>query len=132
MAAFSTSTKRALPPGIVVIAVLMVLFGLAEVITSFTHSFFGLSTSQTVLSTLLGAALGICYLVGGLVLFVGRRWAAVLAISLLSVNVAGRIVMVLGGLYPLDSFRQAFGIIVGTLLAAFFAVYIALKRRSFR
>ena len=109
----------------------MVLFGLAEVATSFTHSFFGLSTSQSVLSTVLGALLGLCYLASGLVLFTGRKWAATVAVLLLCIDIVGRIAMVLTGLYPLDSFRQTFGIVVGTLLAASFAVYIALKRESF-
>ena len=63
--------RRRLPRAMLLISALMVLFGLAEVVTSFTHSFFGLSTSQTMLSTVIGAALGICYLASGLLLFTG-------------------------------------------------------------
>ncbi len=117
--------------GILVIAVLTIVFGLAEVVTSFTHSFFGLSTSETILSTLIGALLGCCYLSSGLLLFTGCKWAADLAVILLCIDVAGRIAMVLLGLYPLAPFRQAFGIIAGTLLAAFFAGYVAVRRNSF-
>src|SRR5512142_2791058 len=108
------SVEHERPRAMLIIAALMVLFGIAEVVTSFTHSFFGLSTSETVLSTVIGATLGICYLASGLLLLTGRKWAALLAIILLCIDVAGRVAMVLTGLYPLGSFRQAFGIIVGT------------------
>jgi hypothetical protein len=114
------------------VAILMILFGLAEVVTAFTHSFFGLTTSQAVLSTVIGAALGGCYFVGGLLLLTGRRWAATLAIVLLCIDVLGRFAMVLTGLYPLDSSRQTFGIVAGTAIAALFAIYVATQRNSFR
>jgi hypothetical protein len=37
---------KEIPFGIAVVAMLMILFGLAEVVTGFTHDFFGISTSQ--------------------------------------------------------------------------------------
>jgi hypothetical protein len=46
--------------------------------------------------------------------------------------VLGRIAMVVFHLYPLDTFRQTFGIVAGTAIAVFFAVYIASKLRFFR
>lgn len=125
------SEQKALPRGIIVVAVLMIVFGLAELVTSFTHSFFGLTTSEALLSSVLGALLGACYMTAGMLLFWRKRWAATLAIVLLCVDVVGRIAMVLAGLYPLGSFRQAFAIVVGTALAAFFAIYIAVRRKSF-
>ncbi len=132
MAASSSSRLTQIPRSLLVIAVLMVLFGLAEIVTSFTHSFFGLTTSQVLFSTVLGVILGACYLASGLLLFTGSRWAATVAIFLLCVDVIGRIAMVLTGLYPLGSFRQGFAIVVGTALAACFAAYIAVRRKSFR
>ncbi len=121
-----------IPRSLLVIAVLMVVFGLAEIVTSFTHSFFGLTTSQALFSTVLGIVLGACYLASGLLLFTGSRRAAAVAIFLLCVDVIGRVAMVATGLYPLGSFRQGFAIVVGTALAACFAAYIALRWKVFR
>ena len=111
---------------------LMILFGLAEIVTGLRHSFFGLITSQGNISTILGIALGVFYFISGLILLTHRRWAAALAIVLLCADVIGRIVMVLTGLYPVNSFQQTFAIVVGTLIAAFFAVYIRLSWKYFR
>ncbi len=125
-----TQSRR--PRGITVIALLMILFGLAEVATGFSHTFAGLVTSEGDVATAVGAALGGCYFIGGVLLLIGRRWAAALAIGLLCLDVLGRIAMVLTGLYPLDSFRQTFAIVVGTALAALFAVYVGWRWRYFR
>jgi len=116
---------------IAIIAGLMIVFGLAEVITSFTHQFFGLTTSQQAFSTLIGAAIGISYFASGLLVLTRRKWAASLAIVLLIADALGRIAMVLTNLYPIDSARQTFAIIMGTAIVIFFAIYIWLKRKSF-
>jgi len=123
---------KTFPTSILIVAGLMIVFGLAEVITGFTHQFFGLTTARISLSTYLGVALGLFYFAGGLLLLMKTRWAAVIAIFLLCGDVLGRIAMVVFRLYPVDSFRQTFGIVVGTALAAFFAVYISLRLKSFR
>jgi hypothetical protein len=120
------------PVGIAIVAVLMILFGLAEVVTGFRHEFFGLTTAQVEISTYLGVSIGLFYFIGGLLILTKRKWAAVIAIVLLCADVIGRIFMVVAGLYPLNSFRQTFSIIVGTAIAAFFAVYIGLKLKFFR
>ncbi len=118
--------------GTIIVAVLMIIFGLAEVLTGLTHEFFGLVTSQAALSTVIGVVLGLCYFVGGLLILTRRKWAATTAIILLGVDVVGRIVMVVTGLYPVDSFRQTFAIIAGTAIAAFFAIYIGVKLKYFK
>ena len=118
--------------GITIVASLMILCGLAEVVTSFTHNFFGLTTSRTANSTYAGAMIGSCYFIGGLLLLSGRKWAAALAIVLLIADVLGRMFMVLTGLYPVNSALQIVGMVVGTSLAAFFAVYTGLKWNTFR
>jgi hypothetical protein len=110
----------------------MVLFGLAEVATGFTHNFIGLVTSQARFATYLGVALGVCYFTAGLLIMLSRKkWAAVLAIVLLCADVIGRIAMILTGLYPVNSFLQTFAIVIGTSLAAFFAIYIGWKLKFF-
>jgi hypothetical protein len=119
------------PLGIIIVAVLMILFGLAEVVTGFRHEFFGLTTAQVKISTYVGVSIGLFYFIGGLLILTRKKWAAVIAIILLCADVIGRIYMIVAGLYPLNSFRQTFSIIVGTLIAAFFAVYIGLKLEFF-
>lgn len=110
----------------------MILFGLAEVVTGFTHNFFGITTSAEALFTYSGVALGAFYAIAGAVILTMRRWAAVLAIILLIADVVGRITLTVTGLYPTDSFKNTFAIIDGTVIAAFFTIYIGLKMRSFR
>ncbi len=120
------------PIGIVVVANLMILFGLAEVATGFTHNFIGiLSTTTASLSTILGVMLGVFYFIGGLLLLTMRRGAALTAIILLCGDVLGRVAMIVTGLYPADSFKQSFAILVGTAIAIFFAFYILLKIKVF-
>ena len=126
------NTGQIFPLSIIIVAVLMIIFGLAEVVTGFTHQFFGLTTAQTSIATYLGVALGLFYFVGGILILTKKRWAAIIAIVLLCGDVLGRIAMVIFGLYPVNSFRQNFGIFVGTAIAAFFVIYIGLKLKSFR
>jgi hypothetical protein len=110
----------------------MILFGGAEVITGFTHKFFDISTAIGVPSTFLASGIGTLYAVAGLLVVTMRRWAALLALACLVVVVAGRIALVVTGLFPLDSFEQTFAITVGTGIAASFAIYIGCKWRAFR
>ena len=117
--------------GIIIVALLMIAFGLAEVYTGLTHRFFNLSTAKVATSAYAGAAIGILYAMAGLLILSMRRWAAALAILLLITDIIGRIAMVLTGLYPVDSFKQILAMILGTLIVAIFAVYIRLKWSSF-
>jgi hypothetical protein len=110
----------------------MILFGLAEIVTSFRHEFFGLTTSQAVVSTIIGAVIGLLYFVSGLLVLTKRRRAAIAAIILLVADVVGRITMALSGLYPLNSGMQTLSIIAGTLIVIFFAIYINLRLRYFQ
>jgi small-conductance mechanosensitive channel len=120
------------PLGIVIVAILMILFGLAEVVTSFTHNFFGISTSSISLFTYSAAAIGLFYVIAGLLSLTMKKWAAMLAIVFLIADIVGRIALVAAGLYPLNSTEQIFAIIVGTVIAVIFAIYIGLKLKSFR
>jgi hypothetical protein len=120
------------PLGISIVSLLMILFGLAEVVTSFTHNFFGISTSSVSLFTYSAASIGLFYVVAGLLVITMKKWAAALAIVLLIADMIGRISLVAAGLYPLNSTEQVFAIIVGTIIAVIFAIYIGLKWKSFR
>ena len=120
------------PWGIMLVAVLTIFFGLAEVATGLTHNFLGLiSTTQADLATYGAALVGALYAIGGLLLLTMKKWAAKLAMTCLILVILGRIVLVLTGLYPLTSFLQDISIIIGTALAIIFAIYIGLKWKSF-
>jgi hypothetical protein len=119
------------PVGIKISSVFMILFGLAEVVTSFRHEFFGLTTSQVTISTIIGATIGTFYFASGLLVLTKKRKLAILAIVLLIADAVGRIAMVLTGLYPVGFGLQTFAIITGTSIVVFFAIYIGLKLKYF-
>jgi hypothetical protein len=124
--------SKTLPRGIKIAAVLMIIFGLAEVVTSFEHEFFGLTTSQATISTMIGATIGTFYFVSGFLVLTRKRQLAIVAIVLLIVDAIGRISMVLTGLYPIGFGLQTFAIITGTSIVIFFAIYIGLKLKYFK
>jgi len=110
---------------------LMIVFGLAEVFTAFSHSFLGLATSATALSTALGASLGVLYLAAGILALTMRRRALQASVAVLVLVVLGRIAMVALGLYPLPSSKQVISILAGTAIAAAFAAYLIYRRESY-
>ena len=119
--------------GITIVAVLMIIFGLAEVATGFTHNFLGLvSTAEADASTYGAVIVGGFYAIGGLLVLIMKKWAAKLAEACLILVVLGRVALVITGLYPLNSLLQTTAIIIGTALAIYFAIYIGLKWRYFR
>jgi hypothetical protein len=107
------------PLGIKISSVFMIFFGLAEVVTGFGHEFFGLTTSQATISTIIGTF----YFLSGLLVLTGKRKWAILAIVLLIADAVGGIATVLSGLYPVGSGLQTFAIITGTSIEVFFAIY---------
>lgn len=109
----------------------MIIFGLAEIVTGFIHSFLGLVTSQGNTSTYIGVTLGACYFVGGLLLLTKRKWAAVVVIVLLVIDIIGRIGMIIMGLYPVNTLFQITGITIGTSIAIFFAFYVGQNFKYF-
>jgi hypothetical protein len=109
----------------------MILFGVAEVMTSFTGNFLGVfSTSPSSASTYVGAAAGSCYVAGGLFTLTMKKWGAALGIVFIGAEIAGRVYLVMSGLYPFNG-ADAGGIIAGTAIAVVFAVYIALRWNKF-
>jgi hypothetical protein len=120
------------PLDIIVIAALMIIFGLSEIVTGFTHNFFDLHTAVGATSAYTGAAIGAIYAAAGFLTLTMSLRAAVLAIALLVVVVAGRIAMVLSGLYPVETFKQTAAIAVGTSIATGFAIYIRIRKSAFR
>ena len=109
----------------------MLAFGLAEVVTGLTHTFFGISTSRSTASACAGVTIGALYALAGLLILPMKRRAAALATVLLIADIVGRVAMVATGLYPLDSWKQTFAMTLGTSIVATFAIYIRLKWSSF-
>jgi len=120
------------PRQITIAALLMIIFGFAEIVTSFTHNFLGLHTVQGTASTYVGAGIGAFYAGAGLLILTAKWRAAGLAIVLLIMVVVGRILMVMMGLYPVSTLRQAIAMILGTSIAAGLAIFITLQRSAFR
>lgn len=110
----------------------MIIFGIAEIGTSYSHSFFGISTSQSVLFTVTGTAIGAFYFIAGLLTLTMKKLGATLAIILLVADIIGRIMLVITGLYPINSFENTVGIVAGTVIAGVFAIYIGMKWKSFK
>ncbi len=115
-----------------VVASLMIVFGFAEIVTGFTHNFFGLHTAEGAVSTYVGAGLGALYAAVGFVVLSMKRSAAIVAVLFLVMIIAGRISMVATGLYSLNSLRQIAAMILGTTIAAGFAIFIVLRKSAFR
>jgi hypothetical protein len=120
------------PAGITIIGALTIVFGAIEVFTAFRHEFAGIVTSDKSVFTWAGAAIGTLYIASGLLILSKRKWAAAIAILLLGFDIMGRIALVITGLYPADTFKQAFAIAAGTAIAAIFAIYIGWKWNTFR
>lgn len=125
-------SSQARPRGIIIIACLMILFGLAEVVTAFTHNFFGITTTSVIIFTYSSVAIGMCYVAAGFLILTMKKWAAALAIVLLGVDIVGRVALTVTGLYPTNSLENTFAIIAGTVIVALFAISIGWKWKSFR
>jgi len=124
--------NRSRPLGIIVAAAFTVFAGLAEVVTGFTHTFFGITTSSVTIFTYSAAVIGLFYLAAGLLILTMKKWAAAIALVLLGADIIGRLVLVVTGLYPTYSLKHTLSVIAGTVLVALVALYIGWKWKSFR
>lgn len=121
---------------IALIAILMILLGIAELVTGLTHHFLGIFTAADVSSTYLAFIIGVLYIVSGLLVLTIKKQSAMLAMICLAIVVVVRIAMALTGLYltVLSSnhlFRTA-AILIDTAIAVIFTIYIWLKLNDFR
>ena len=119
------------PLGIVIVSMLMILFGVVEIATGFSHNFVGISTSTSLTFTIVGATIGAFYSIAGILTLTMKRWAVLCAIVLLVADVIGRFALVATGLFPLNSTENIAGIMGGTGIAIIFVVYLWLKLSAF-
>ncbi|HYB38499.1 MAG TPA: hypothetical protein VEF72_24115 [Mycobacterium sp.] len=116
---------------LIVVAGFTILAGLAEVVTGFSHTFFGITTSAVALFTVAATGIGLSYLASGVLMLTMKKWAATAALALLSIDIVGRILLAVTGLYPTDTAKNTFSLIAGTLVVALVALYVGWKRKSF-
>jgi hypothetical protein len=117
--------------GIATIAILMILFGLAEIVTGFTHNFFGVSTSRGAFSAYANAGIGALYAFAGILIISMKKRYVAIALACLALDVAGRIALVVTGLFPINTFRQTGAMVAGTTIVILFAAYIGSKWKQF-
>jgi hypothetical protein len=110
----------------------MILFGVAEMFTGlFLGHRIGVSEANNTVFAYEGPAIGALYVIGGFLLLAGKKWAAGLAEVCLAADVVGRVQLILTGVYPFVGLA-AVAVVIGTVLAICFGIYIGLKWRSFR
>jgi hypothetical protein len=119
------------PWDLIVVAGFTILAGLAEIVTGFSHTFFGITTSTVALFTVAATGIGLLYLVSGVLMLTMKKWAATVALVLLGIDIVGRILLALTGLYPTDTAKNTFSLIAGTLIVALVALYIGWRWKSF-
>ena len=117
------------PIGITIVSLLMIIFGVGKIATSFTYYPFEISTAQIIMFTYSAVVIGALYVLAGLLILSMRKWAAILAIALLSGDVVWRLALVVTEHYTLG---QIISILIGTGTAAVFAIYIGLRWSVFR
>ena len=118
------------PWDLIVVAGFAILAGVAEVVTGFSHTFFGITTSGVALFTVAATGIGLSYVASGVLMLTMKKWAATVALILLSIDIVGRILLAVTGLYPTDTAKSTFSLIAGTLIVAFVALYVGWKRKS--
>ena len=114
-----------------VVAGFAILAGFAEVVTGISHNFFGITTSGVAVLTVAATGIGLSYLASGALMLTMKRWAATVALVLLGIDILGRILLAVTGLYPTDTAKNRFSFIAGTLIVALVALYVGWKRRYF-
>ena len=116
----------------VIAASLVILFGLAEIITGITGNFLNVvSATPTSTYVWVSILIGSFYSAAGLLILTMKKWAAELAIVLLVADIVGRFAMVETGLFPFTGI-DAVSIVAGTAIAAIFAIYIWMKINLFQ
>lgn len=118
-------------PVLIIVAALMVTCGIAEVITGFRQIFFSVRTTPIAMAAYLGAALGVLYILAGILVLTTKKSAATLALSLVAAVILGLVAMVVTDLLPTDTVSQLFAIVLGMSIACAFIVVVALKWDAF-
>ncbi len=117
---------------IYVIAILMIVFGIGEIITVIKYNPSFLTTKNLNISALLALTLGCIYLIGGLFILPQRKWASKITISLITQNIILRIVMLITDQYPTGRLIEIIGYVMGIVIAIFFLSYLIVRFKRFQ
>lgn len=122
-----TAPRR--PNGVLIVAVIVIVFGLGEVWVGWSGNYLGILSTRMATS-MATAVVGLFYILGGVALLVTRRmWGTILSLVFISAEVLGRIYLVLVGIAPRRG-PDMLKIVVGGVIAVGFMLYIG--ARSFR
>jgi len=118
------------PLGITIIAVLMIMIGIATGIWGFfAHNLFGLVSNGISIWNYVAAAVGALYVIAGWYLLKVKKWAAIATIVLIFGDITWHIAMILTVDYGKENLVSA---LVGPCIALIMAVYIASKWRFYK
>jgi hypothetical protein len=114
-----------------IVAALMIMFAIAELVSSFQHAFFSIRPADIPMATYLGAGMDVLYFFAATLILSAKKSAAGLALCLLAAVILGHVALVVTDLYPTDSVSQLFAIVLETAIACAFFVVVALKWETF-
>jgi len=97
--------------------------GIGEVIVGFTGNYLGI-LAHSIPPSIATAVVGAFYSVGGLfLLFVRRKWGAIIGVLFIGAEILGRAYLILAGIAPAVG-ADAIKILVGALIAAAIIIYV--------
>ena len=128
---FASATPAQRPRDILVLAVVLIIFGLGEIWVGFFGNYLGI-LAKSIPPSLATAVVGIFYCLGGLMLLITRRtWGAILSLIFIGCEVLGRAYLVWTGIAPATG-PDLVKIIIGGLIAVGFMLYIGSRTWGFR
>jgi hypothetical protein len=117
------------PKDVIVVAVLLIVFGLGEIWVGMFGNFLGI-LSQSIPPSAATAIVCAFYSLGGVALLVTRRqWGTILSLIFIGAEVLGRAYLVATGVAPSHG-ADFYKIVVGAIIAIGFMSYIALRSFS--
>lgn len=130
MTSASTKTPRR-PTDILVLAVILIIFGLGEIWVGFFGNYLGI-LSKSIPPSVATAVVGFFYCLGGFMLLITRRsWGTILSLIFVGCEVLGRAYLVVIGVAPAKG-PDLVKIIIGGLIAVGFMGYIGLRTLVWR
>lgn len=111
------------PLGILIVGLFAFIAGIGEVIVGFTGNYLGI-LAHSIPPSIATAVVGAFYSVGGLfLLFVRRKWGAIIGVLFIGAEILGRAYLILAGIAPAVG-ADAIKILVGALIAAAIIIYV--------
>ena len=117
------------PKDVIVVAVLLIVFGLGEIWVGMFGNFLGI-LSQSIRPSPATAIVGAFYSLGGVALLTTRRqWGTILSLIFIGAEVLGRAYLVATGVAPSHG-ADFYKIVIGAIIAVCFMSYIAFRSFS--